>query len=168
MIVEDDPRYARDARAFPAARRFDVRTPPTASSRSRRCRRDSRLCVILLDLMMPVMNGWQFREAQVRRSAASRIPVVVVTAAGPRSGYPADRRRRLAVEAGRLRAAARRPSTRSFADVTGPSEDLNLRRRRPAARSRHAADLRAQRLRLQARGEGAVAGHRSLGRGSSR
>jgi CheY-like chemotaxis protein len=36
--------------------------------------------VILLDLMMPVMNGWQFREEQRKDPALARIPVVVLTA----------------------------------------------------------------------------------------
>lgn len=45
--------------------------------------------VIVLDLMMPVMNGWQFREEQTRDPRFSRIPVVVVTAAGPRDDIPA-------------------------------------------------------------------------------
>jgi len=39
-------------------------------------------CVILLDLMMPVMDGWQFRQAQVRDAALAGIPVIVVSAAG--------------------------------------------------------------------------------------
>jgi CheY-like chemotaxis protein len=39
-------------------------------------------CVILLDLMMPVMDGWQFREQQARDTAISKIPVIVVSAAG--------------------------------------------------------------------------------------
>jgi CheY-like chemotaxis protein len=36
--------------------------------------------VILLDLMMPGMNGWQFREAQRRDPRLAPIPVVVLTA----------------------------------------------------------------------------------------
>ena len=36
--------------------------------------------VILLDLMMPVMNGWQFREEQRRQPALADIPVIVITA----------------------------------------------------------------------------------------
>jgi CheY-like chemotaxis protein len=36
--------------------------------------------VILLDLMMPVMDGWEFRHAQQRDPALSRIPVVVISA----------------------------------------------------------------------------------------
>ena len=39
-------------------------------------------CVILLDLMMPVMDGWQFRDEQQRDQALARIPVVVLTADG--------------------------------------------------------------------------------------
>jgi CheY-like chemotaxis protein len=39
-------------------------------------------CVILLDLMMPVMDGWEFRRRQQNDPRWSRIPVVVITAAG--------------------------------------------------------------------------------------
>jgi CheY-like chemotaxis protein len=38
--------------------------------------------VILLDLMMPVMNGWEFRGAQKKDPALASIPVVVITATG--------------------------------------------------------------------------------------
>jgi CheY-like chemotaxis protein len=41
-----------------------------------------RPCVILLDLMMPVMDGWQFRQVQKSTPEHSDIPVVVITAAG--------------------------------------------------------------------------------------
>ena len=37
--------------------------------------------VILLDLMMPVMDGWGFREEQSRDPELASIPVVVLTAA---------------------------------------------------------------------------------------
>jgi CheY-like chemotaxis protein len=36
--------------------------------------------LILLDLMMPVMNGFQFREAQLARAEWAAIPVLVITA----------------------------------------------------------------------------------------
>jgi CheY-like chemotaxis protein len=38
--------------------------------------------LILLDLMMPVMNGWQFNEERRKDDRLARIPLVVVTAAG--------------------------------------------------------------------------------------
>jgi CheY-like chemotaxis protein len=37
-------------------------------------------CLILLDLMMPVMDGRGFRQEQLRRKELSGIPVVVVSA----------------------------------------------------------------------------------------
>ena len=45
-----------------------------------------RPCLIVLDLMMPVMDGWQFRREQQRDPALATIPVLVVTAAGNRNG----------------------------------------------------------------------------------
>jgi CheY-like chemotaxis protein len=39
-----------------------------------------RPCVILLDVMMPVMDGWSFRALQSEDSELSAIPVVVLTA----------------------------------------------------------------------------------------
>ena len=36
--------------------------------------------LILLDLMMPVMNGWQFRQEQQLDPALAGIPVVVISA----------------------------------------------------------------------------------------
>ncbi|MEO5725915.1 MAG: response regulator [Byssovorax sp.] len=38
--------------------------------------------LILLDLMMPVMDGWHFREVQSKDAKASHIPVVVLSAMG--------------------------------------------------------------------------------------
>jgi CheY-like chemotaxis protein len=39
-------------------------------------------CVILLDLMMPVMNGAEFRTRQLADPQIADVPVVVITAAG--------------------------------------------------------------------------------------
>ena len=38
-------------------------------------------CLVLLDLMMPVMNGWEFIEQLEKRHALDEIPVVVQSAA---------------------------------------------------------------------------------------
>jgi CheY-like chemotaxis protein len=42
---------------------------------------ERRPCLILLDLMMPVMNGWEFRRALERDPEFHDVPVVVVSAA---------------------------------------------------------------------------------------
>jgi CheY-like chemotaxis protein len=42
-------------------------------------------CLILLDLMMPVMNGWQFAEVMSKDMTLATIPIVIVTAFGDRA-----------------------------------------------------------------------------------
>ena len=42
-----------------------------------------RFAAILLDLMMPNVSGWQFREIQLRDPRIAEIPVIVVSAAWP-------------------------------------------------------------------------------------
>jgi len=37
-------------------------------------------CLVILDLMMPVMNGWQFVEAVKKVKEYADIPIIVVTA----------------------------------------------------------------------------------------
>jgi len=45
--------------------------------------RARRPCMVLLDLMMPVMSGQEFRQEQTADPSLSSIPVIVVTAARP-------------------------------------------------------------------------------------
>jgi CheY-like chemotaxis protein len=37
-------------------------------------------CLVLLDLMMPVMSGWEFRERQLQDPEVADIPVVCISA----------------------------------------------------------------------------------------
>ncbi|HET7587458.1 MAG TPA: response regulator [Gammaproteobacteria bacterium] len=39
-------------------------------------------CLILLDLMMPVMDGFEFRARQKENATLASIPVVIMSAAG--------------------------------------------------------------------------------------
>jgi len=49
-----------------------------------------RASLVLLDLMMPIMDGWSFREAQLHDPEISNIPVVVLSALKDQS-VPAER-----------------------------------------------------------------------------
>jgi CheY-like chemotaxis protein len=80
VLVVDDDRDIREllvellaSEGYEVASAADGRRA-LAEARSR------RPDVILLDLMMPVMSGWEFREAQLRDPELAGIPVVVVTA----------------------------------------------------------------------------------------
>ena len=42
--------------------------------------RDRKPCVVLLDMMMPVMDGWTFRERQLADPGLADVPVIGVTA----------------------------------------------------------------------------------------
>ena len=49
-----------------------------------------RPCLVLLDLMMPRMNGWDFARAHSHDPALADIPICVVTAAGSAQPIPAN------------------------------------------------------------------------------
>jgi two-component system, chemotaxis family, chemotaxis protein CheY len=52
---------------------------------------DERPAAILLDLFMPVMDGWTFAERLRGMPDMRNIPIIVMTASGPHWGYPAPR-----------------------------------------------------------------------------
>jgi CheY-like chemotaxis protein len=89
LIVEDDRDTREMLERFLELEGYRVRTAENGRRALEELERDGPACVILLDLMMPVMNGWQFRELQARHPIAAKIPVVVVSAAGARDEVPA-------------------------------------------------------------------------------
>lgn len=84
FIVEDDVDTREMLGRFLELEGYRVETAANGKLALERLESGVGACVILLDLMMPVMDGWQFRQVQQNDPSLSRIPVVVVTAAGPR------------------------------------------------------------------------------------
>jgi CheY-like chemotaxis protein len=81
LVVEDDPDLLDALSGAIAAEGYSVgraRHGLDALGQLRAATSPPRL--ILLDLMMPIMNGWQFRHAQRQDSELAKIPVVVVSA----------------------------------------------------------------------------------------
>jgi len=89
LIVEDDRDTREMLARFLELEGFEVREAANGQLALETLHENGATCVILLDLMMPVMNGWQFRLAQVMDPDIAEIPVVVVTAAGSRDQIPA-------------------------------------------------------------------------------
>jgi CheY-like chemotaxis protein len=80
LIIEDDEELAPIlSEALSEEYRVEIaRNGEEGLAAARRERPD----LILLDLMMPVMDGWQFREEQKKNPALASIPVVLITADG--------------------------------------------------------------------------------------
>ena len=53
---------------------------PTNGAEGLEHMRNRRPCLVLLDLMMPVMNGEQFRRAQLADPSLAAVPVVCISA----------------------------------------------------------------------------------------
>jgi CheY-like chemotaxis protein len=82
LLVEDDP-STRDAMALALELQgYNVVTAADGQQALDHLRGDGRPCVILLDLMMPIVDGWAFRRQQQLDPSLASIPVVVVSADG--------------------------------------------------------------------------------------
>jgi CheY-like chemotaxis protein len=80
LIVEDDA-ATRDALALILGiEGYCVATAGDGREALDFLRRHSPPCLILLDLMMPVLDGWTFRREQLADPALARIPVVILSA----------------------------------------------------------------------------------------
>jgi CheY-like chemotaxis protein len=82
FIVEDDADTRDMIGRFLELEGFAVEMAANGRQALDRLDAGARACVILLDLMMPVMDGWEFRRRQVSHSALATIPVIVFSAAG--------------------------------------------------------------------------------------
>jgi len=82
LVVDDDKAIRAFLSEVLADEGFRVKTAVNGRTALDLLATGFRPCVILLDLMMPVMDGWQFRQAQAGNAALADIPVIVVSAAG--------------------------------------------------------------------------------------
>lgn len=82
MVVEDDLDIRAMVTQLLELEGYRVIATADGNEALHMLRAGARPCVILLDLMMPTMSGWQFREEQSRDPDLAAIPVVVITGDG--------------------------------------------------------------------------------------
>lgn len=82
LVIEDDQDTREMLGRFLELEGFHVETAANGRQALERLGSGVHASVIVLDLMMPVMDGWQFRLEQIRDASLSHIPVIVVSAAG--------------------------------------------------------------------------------------
>ena len=83
LIVDDDSDVRAALSELLEAEGFSVEGVPDGREALVRLRTEKvHPAVILLDLMMPGMDGWDFRTEQMRDPELAAVPVVIVSASG--------------------------------------------------------------------------------------
>ena len=85
LVVDDDPGIQRVMTKFLKLEGFTPAVAANGEEALAYLRGGGDACVIVLDLRMPVMDGWAFRKEQRLDPSLARIPIVVL------SGVEAER-----------------------------------------------------------------------------
>ena len=82
LIVDDDPGIRDGLGEFLAEEGFTVSTAAEGVEALQILRTGIKPVAILLDVMMPPMDGWDFRQRQLIDARLAEIPTIVISAAG--------------------------------------------------------------------------------------
>lgn len=83
LVVDDNDDLAEALCEALSVEGFQVRVAHDGADAFAKLARGPLPDVIVLDLGMPHMTGWQFRELQMRHAALAHIPVVVLSSSTP-------------------------------------------------------------------------------------
>ncbi len=79
LVVDDDPDILEALSEILEAEGFEIRRARNGKEALERLEPDPPN-LILLDLMMPVMDGWEFAQRMRQRPRVSSIPIIVLSA----------------------------------------------------------------------------------------
>ena len=79
LVVEDDAELRELLRMALSADGYEVATVDNGREAMHYLRSHADACIILLDLALPIMDGAQFRSAQLRDRSLAWIPLVVMS-----------------------------------------------------------------------------------------
>lgn len=82
MVVDDDADIREGVRDILESEGYNVLTAANGLEALIQLQKGARPAVILLDLMMPVMDGYQFAAEQRKSATFGKIPILVLTADG--------------------------------------------------------------------------------------
>lgn len=80
LIVEDDHDVAQSVAEVLEASGYGTGIAANGLEALDYLQTHTQTDLILLDMMMPVMDGWQFRREQARLESVADVPVIVVSA----------------------------------------------------------------------------------------
>ncbi|MFZ5470685.1 MAG: response regulator [Myxococcota bacterium] len=81
LIVEDSEESRELLADLLTSRGYGVRTAPNGQVALEQMRQSEAPQLVLLDLTMPVMNGWQLYAAMREDPRLKEVPVVIISAA---------------------------------------------------------------------------------------
>jgi CheY-like chemotaxis protein len=81
LVVEDDSDIREDLAELLRDQGYRVITAGNGAEALEQLRSQLTPCLILLDLMMPVMDGWEFRRRMLADDRLARVPTVLLTGA---------------------------------------------------------------------------------------
>jgi CheY-like chemotaxis protein len=90
LIVDDDVDGVTALRYLLESHGYRVQSAGNGREALHYLRQGARPSVVILDLAMPIMNGWQFLAAREGDEALASIPVIVVTASQPAPGAESE------------------------------------------------------------------------------
>jgi CheY-like chemotaxis protein len=88
LIVEDEPSIRENLRTLIELEGYPVYTAVNGQEGLKMLRSMPRPCLVLLDLLMPVMNGMEFLAAKTDEDAIAAIPVCVISGVDQRPELP--------------------------------------------------------------------------------
>jgi CheY-like chemotaxis protein len=79
LVVDDDPDILEALSEILEAEGFEIRRARNGKEALERLEPDPPR-LVLLDLMMPVMDGWEFAQRLKQRPKVANIPIIVLSA----------------------------------------------------------------------------------------
>ena len=78
LVVDDDPEVRRLITLLLGSKGFAVVGAADGEEGLRKMR-EQRPCVVVLDIQMPTVDGWRFRERQLQEPDLADVPVICIT-----------------------------------------------------------------------------------------
>lgn len=88
LLVDDDKDVREALGCILELKGYSVDTAENGADALQKLRCSGPPCVVVLDLMMPVMDGWEFRNELLKHDDLESVPVVVISGVAE---YPAAR-----------------------------------------------------------------------------
>jgi CheY-like chemotaxis protein len=117
LLIDDNPDVLSAMSLFLEMKGFSVRTASDGMEGLVRMKAEDHLSLVLLDLWMPVMNGWEFLRLKMDDPCIAEIPVIVISAVSPDSVDGAQAVLKKPVHPEQLVDAVARHALKSYTDL---------------------------------------------------